>query len=213
MKKGIIIAGGEVFDKISDFITQDTIVVCADSGYLSALKEGINPNCVIGDFDSMDIQPHEINFPVQLHKIEKDETDTQLCIDYLCKLGVQEILLFGALGGARFDHSYANLQLLAYSLKKGVRLVIKDKTTEIFMISSEKICLKGKIGDIVSVFAINKAEGVSYKGLKYNLENGEIRSDLPFACSNMMIDKVAEISVKNGELLIIHIGGENYEKR
>lgn len=216
--KGIIISGGEISENepLKEYITDDCIVVCADSGYISALKHNVKPDVLLGDFDSigeMGYSVPEDDIKTIRYKVEKDQTDTQLCIDYLVEQGVFDVLVFGALGGKRFDHTFANLQLLEYGLSKGVHITIKDKNTNIFAISDGDCEICGKAGDKVSVFALHLAQNITYKGLKYPLINGEITSVVPYGVSNEMTGNTAEISVGRGTVLIIHTGGENFEKR
>lgn len=212
MKKGIVIAGGSFADgkNIKKYINKDTVVVCADAGLLHAESAGIKPDAVIGDFDSMP-KPEGGEYELICHKAEKDETDTQLCIDYLLEQNIRKIYIFGALGGARIDHSIANIQLLEYGKDRGAEVVIKDKATDIFLIDSESVSVAGHPGDTLSVFALNKAEGIYYKGLKYPLENGILTSGVPYCVSNSFAEEKAFVSVKKGKLLIIHIGGEKLE--
>ena len=49
-----------------------------------------------------------------------------------------------------------------------------------------------------------KAEGVSIKGLKYEICDVELTSDFPLGVSNSFVSPQAEISVKNGRLLIMY---------
>ena len=207
--RGIIIAGGHIDEKenIKKYIKDSTFVVCADSGYIYAKKNNIKPHILVGDFDSMK-KPVSADFEIITHPIEKDATDTQLCIDVLADKKISEVLMFGALGGQRFDHSIANLQLLEYALNKGVNLKIIDFMTEIFMLDGGETEITGEIGDTVSVFAYDRAEGLTYEGLKYKLSDGELRRDNPYCVSNSMICPKAKITVKKGKIIVIHIGGE-----
>ena len=49
-----------------------------------------------------------------------------------------------------------------------------------------------------------KAEGVSIKGLKYEICDVELTSDFPLGVSNSFVSPQVEISVKNGRLLIMY---------
>lgn len=207
--KGIIIAGGYIDknENIKKYIDSDTFVVCADCGYVYAKEHNISADVLVGDFDSMD-KPQKGGFEIVTHPVEKDATDSQLCIDVICEKNITECLLFGALGGKRFDHAVANLQLLEYALNKGVKLKIIDYLTEVFLLDGGKAEIEGEIGDTVSVFALDCAEGLSYEGLKYELTGGRLTRDNPYCVSNSMVCKKAKISLKKGKIIIIHIGGE-----
>ena len=52
-----------------------------------------------------------------LHSPEKDESDTQLAVDHLPRMGVKKIIIAGATGG-RLDHTFANIMLLASPVLK-----------------------------------------------------------------------------------------------
>ncbi len=209
--KGVIIAGGRIEDNINKYIDTDTFVVCADSGYVYAVKNGIKTDVLIGDFDSIK-KPINPACEVITHPVQKNATDTQLCIDYLSLKGIKDIILFGAFGGDRLDHSIANLQLLEYALNVNVHLKIIDGLTEVYMINSSSVTIYGEKGDIVSVFAVDAADGISYKGLKYPLKNASLSRSVPYCVSNAMIGNTAEIEVKKGKVIIVHIRGEQSER-
>lgn len=201
MKRGIIFAGGEF--AVNDIVTDNSIIVCADSGYDSAILCGITPNVVIGDMDSV-----KNHLPDGIEKIklncEKDDTDTQAAIDYLCDKGCSEILLLGALGG-RIDHEIGNIMLTVYALKKGVKLTIKDDKTEIFAVEKEAE-FEGDEGDIVSIIPIEKnAEGVTLSGLKYTLKNATMQVGKTLGISNEFLGGKAKITVKKGIVLVIKV--------
>ena len=48
------------------------------------------------------------------------------------------------------------------------------------------------------------AEGVTIEGLQYPLTDGTLRAEFPLGVSNHFMGEKAEISVKNGSLLIIY---------
>ena len=70
-------------------------------------------------------------------------------------------------------------------------------------IKNSSLRIEGK-GDVAVFCFDGKAEGVSIKGLKYELDDAEISSDFPLGVSNSFASREAEISVKNGALLIMY---------
>lgn len=211
MRRGIIIAGGTINGDISGFIQENDFIICADSGYKYAFSKGIKPNLVIGDFDSAEI-PAEFPDIIKLN-VEKDDTDTQHCVDYLAQKGIKNIIIFGATGGTRIDHTVANLQLLEYGNNNGLDIKLIDNNTIITLLSKGTLKITGNVSDLVSVFALNIAKGITYKGLKYPLEKGTIKSDNPYGVSNELAEREGYITVKKGKLLIIYTGGGNIEKQ
>ncbi len=57
----------------------------------------------------------------------------------------------------------------------------------------------------MSVFCLGRdAEGVSIRGLKYELDQGTLTPGFPLGVSNSFVGKPSQIEVKNGSLLVIY---------
>lgn len=203
MKRGVVFAGGEFSlpANIDDILKEQSIIVCADSGYDSAAKIGVVPDVIIGDMDSV-----EKNLPngakqIKLN-INKDDTDTEACINYLIEEGYSDITLICALGG-RKDHELANIMLMVYAAKRGVNLTIKSSNTEMFAVT-DFLTVSGKIGDWLSLIPVfGDAEGVTLSGLKYPLENGCLSVGKTVGISNEFIKNQITIKVKKGLVIAI----------
>ena len=205
MKRGIIFAGGDFSAQmdLNDVISEGSIVVCADSGYDNALKAGADIDAIIGDMDSVEsLLPKKIK-QIKL-KCEKDDTDTQACIDYLDSLDCKEIILLGALGG-RADHMLANIMLIIYAAKKGIKLTIKTEDTEIFPVSGN-VEIEGQKGDILSLIPVlSDAEGVTLAGLKYPLSDAVLETGKTVGISNEFVENKAVITVEKGIVISINV--------
>ena len=98
-------------------IVDADMLIAADSGAATALRLGHVPAYIVGDFDSLDKQLVEQlrarGSRIISAAVEKDETDTELAVQLAIEQGATEITLLGALGGERFDHTIANVFLLA----------------------------------------------------------------------------------------------------
>src|SRR5205823_14427089 len=98
-------------------IASADLVIAADSGAATALQHGCPPAIIVGDFDSLDPltaqQLQEQGSRGIAVPVEKDETDTELAVRTAIKQGATAITILGWLGGARFDHTMANILLLA----------------------------------------------------------------------------------------------------
>jgi hypothetical protein len=71
--------------------------------------------------------------------------------------------------------------------------------------SDGKITLPPRSKGYISVFSLcDESVGVTIKGLKYNVQNINLRLDTPMGVSNEFTGTEAEISVKNGRLLVIY---------
>ena len=96
----------------------DDLVIAADGGYKSALENGINPDIVLGDFDSLGFVP-DANNVIEL-PVEKDDTDTLAAVRIALGKGYKTIYIYGGLGG-RTDHTIANIQTLSFIADNGGR--------------------------------------------------------------------------------------------
>lgn len=181
-------------------------IISVDGGTNHLKRLGIIPNFIVGDLDSISKETLEyfkkLNVEIMKYNTQKDETDTQLAIELAIKLKVNEVILLGSLG-TRIDHSLANIYLLEYIVKKGIQAQIIDQCNRIYLID-KKIKLKGKKGDLLSLLPFSDiVKGISTKGVKYHLKNGEMKKENPYGISNVFKDEIAEISIEEGLLLVI----------
>jgi len=184
-------------------ICADDFIICADNSFPTALAQGVAPHIIIGDFDtgapsSFPEGTEIIRFPV-----EKDDSDTMLCIKEAARRGFRKITVAGGLSG-RLDHTFANLQMLAYGTSLGLDITVTDGENEAFLLCPGKAVLQKKEGFSLSLFSYGeKASGISLTGAKYPLENGELTNLFPLGLSNEIISDKAELSFTSGMLLVI----------
>lgn len=182
------------------------LVICADGGLNHAYNLGIVPQIAIGDFDST--SPQVLSYyqdqgcEMIKHPSMKNETDTELALDYAISQKPSCIDILAGLG-TRFDHSLANVHLLKKSLDVGIFTRIITENNEIILIDSN-IKIKGEIGDGVSLLPLNSSvTGVYTTGLAYPVENGSFHIGEPYGVSNYMTNTEAHIKLKHGLLLVI----------
>lgn len=194
-----LISAGE-YTGINIIKKEEDYVIAVDGGYGYAMREGICPDMILGDFDSLGFVPEEEN--IIIHNREKDDTDTMLAIQEGIKLGYKEFVIYCGLGG-RLDHSMANIQTLIYLSKRNMQGKIVGDDVVITAITNGSIELQKRKNGFFSVFTFDeKAKGVSIKNAKYELDNAELYNDVPLGISNEFIGKTVEISVKEGTLVI-----------
>ena len=188
------------FDSLVENLN-NAIVIAADGGLVHTNALGITPQIVLGDFDSLGYTPAGANvFPV-----EKDDTDAMLAVRKGLELGCDRFLLYGSLDGPRLDHTVANFQTLQFLADNGATGYLIGKDHIVTVVKGGKIDFPATAEGIVSVFCMGAdAEGVSIDGLQYALKDGTLSAGFPLGVSNHFVGKDAEISVKNGSLLIIY---------
>lgn len=206
--KSCVISNGTIYDisYIKKEIIDCDLIICADGGTNNAYKMNITPNLIIGDLDSVnkDILCYykEKGVNIERYPTIKDMTDTQIATKKALELGASEIV-FIAVIGSRFDHTYANLSLLLFLLKRNIKGVIINEKNEIYLIN-DSIELTGKIGDILSLIPYSSnVNGIYTEGLQYALSGNNMSLELPYGVSNVFIKNTVRIKIQSGLLLVI----------
>ena len=197
-----IIGAGDVIatDIVAD---ENDYIICADGGYKYKNLLGRECDIVVGDFDSLGSVPETENKIVA--PTEKDETDMMLAVNLGYDKGYRNFVIFGALGGARNDHSVANIQLLHYITSKGARGTIHHGDEVFTAFSKGTLILSADLKGYVSVFSLSdESRGVTIRNLKYTLDGAVLYSYMPIGVSNEFLGKESSITVKDGSLLVVY---------
>ena len=199
----IILGGADMnIDRIDRSLFDEKYIICADRGVIHAQNIGIEPDLIVGDFDSLGTVPRA-DCKILQFTPEKDDTDLMIALKEAIKLGFKDIMIYAALGG-RLDHTFASIQTLAYALDHSIRaqLVSDDAVVELLVPGEYRI--QRKDGYSLSLFSYTaKVSGLSISGVKYEVSEAEISNSFPLGVSNEITGSEAFISFKNGRLLII----------
>ena len=176
-----------------------SLIIAADQGLRHLEKAGVVPDLIVGDFDSLGQVPSGEN--VIQHPVEKDDTDMMLAVKTGLGRGCRTFVLYGGIGG-RLDHTYANLQTLAYLSDHGARGSLLGDGFIATAWKGGTLDFPAGLTGPVSVFCPGeKAEGVSIEGLYYPLQNAVLTSGFPLGVSNQFTGVSARVSVRKGTLL------------
>lgn len=199
----VIIGSGDCsIDILKENINNSDYIICADGGYDYAVEADLIPDLLIGDFDSIKAIPEnvaKITLPV-----EKDVTDAVAAFNEGVKQGFTSFVLFGGTGG-RFEHTFANISLMANASKQNLSFEIIDEKHIFRAVTNSSIKIERKENQQISVFAYgNKATGVTENYFHYPLQNYTLDPfDGAFGTSNDIVEEFGEISVVDGTLIII----------
>jgi thiamine pyrophosphokinase len=206
----VIFAGGTLKPGKAFYqaIANADLIIAADSGAATALQYGCIPAIVVGDFDSLDTRPlqelSERGSQVRQVAVEKNETDTELAVQAAIEQGAASITLLGALGGERFDHTMANILLLA-DIETVPAKIIDGPSTCWLVRGPASSVIEGQKGDLLSLLPLtSEATGVRTKGLYYPLYGETLRFGKPRGVSNLLTQAQAEVSLESGMLLVVH---------
>jgi len=206
--KIIIFSNGQIdhYNFVNNKITQYDLMICCDGGVRHTKALNRVPDYIIGDLDSSPkaiIEYYKsLNVDFKVFPTKKDETDTEIGIDFAITLGATHIDLYGATGN-RFDHTLANIHTLMKALKAGVIARIIDEHNCIELID-KSIELTGAAGDIVSLIPLSTVvSSVCTFGLEYPLNHEDLKIGSSRGISNVMIGGTARITIDSGYLIVI----------
>jgi thiamine pyrophosphokinase len=207
-----ILAGGpeELLPDLKVFNDDESIWVGVDRGVFTLLSIGLMPFASFGDFDSVTEEEwQEIQSKVtQLEKFipEKDETDTELALNWAVSKKPRLIRLFGATGG-RIDHFLANIQLLLKHMptQNGCEIHLIDNKNIVYIKGTGSHSITELIGKkyISFVPATMDVAGLTLSGFKFPLTNRHISIGSTLCISNELISDHGTFSFTEGILIVI----------
>ena len=193
----------------------EDFVIAVDGGLMHLKKCGIEPDFLLGDFDSLGEEfAHTVakyramgNSHFRQLPVIKDDTDTVAAAHLGIEMGYREFLIYGARGG-RLDHTMANIQTMVWILRNGGRPWMLDGSTRVTVIGPGVFPIPGDFKGTVSLFALDSClEGVTIRGMKYEVQNAAVPNDYPLGCSNetvlLQAGEEAYYSIGKGTGLLI----------
>lgn len=202
MNRCVIVAAGSLTPAVRPMLQPTDVVIACDAGYRSCETLGVRPDMILGDFDSAP-RPDWQDAVVLPHV--KDDTDTHYAARLAVEKGFSTVLLLGALGGRRVEHTLANLSTGLWLARQGVDVTLADENSRITYVCPgvPRSYRKGEYL-YLSVFpAEGRAEGVCIRGAFYPLEDAVLTSDFPLGVSNEFVRPEIEIACRTGYLLVI----------
>ncbi len=203
-RRCVIIAGapGAELSFVRRNVQPDDYVICADRGFETALKAGVTPCLLVGDFDSY-TGAVPGGFEVIGLCPEKDYSDAFHAVQAGIERGFHRFALLAATGG-RLDHTLANLTLLEFIADNGAEVVILSENETIRLLRKGEYCFENMAGKTFSVFPFGCHEAViSYSGAKYPLNCGKLSHGMAMGLSNVFTSGFSRITVHEGQAVII----------
>lgn len=207
MPRCVILSACPVSGQMAAALRPDDHLIACDAGYRSCQVLGRRPDAVVGDFDSA---PRPQALPgeelVVLPHV-KDDTDTEYAAKLAASRGYDEVLLLGALGGRRLEHTLANLCTGLGLERQGVRTTLEDERSRItYILPGQSRQYPKEKFFYLSVFPMEgRAEGVYIRGAFYELTDAVLTSSYPLGVSNEYApgSDCIEIGTRSGALLVI----------
>lgn len=208
----LIVSGGIIEDVFAlDYIQKikPEYIIAADRGMEFCYRKRIMPDCIIGDYDS--VEPSVCRYfhgmsRIERHDLmpEKDDTDTQIAVDVAMKKGSSQVHLIGATG-TRLDHVMGNLHLLKRMYEAGTEGFLVDACNRIRLVSGELVLRRSEqFGSYVSILPFEgRLSHVTLTGMKYLLEDADLEMDNTLGISNEITGEAAKIRIGNGLALVV----------
>ncbi|WP_273400769.1 thiamine diphosphokinase [Clostridium sp. AF02-29] len=212
MKRCLIVTGGTIdiaFAK--DFLSQRSYdyVIAADAGLEVLRPLHISPNAVVGDLDTVDKKvleeyQNQPGIEFEIHKPEKDETDTELALLTAARQGCEAVDILGALGG-RMDHAIGNIQLMYQFFCQGMEVNIYDARNRLYLLGVHKVFHREEVyGKYISFLPMTETvEGLTLRGFKYPLQRRTIGLGTSLCISNELKREEGILELEKGVLLCV----------
>ncbi len=191
------------------------VTIAVDAGVGACMSLLLRPELLVGDFDTFGKEQilkyqRETGVSMDIHKAEKDETDTELALRDALLMGCTEADVLGATGG-RLDHEISNIHLMAQGKKRGLKVNIFDRKNKISLLDSEfekrtEFFKDSLYGTYVSFLPLTETvRGITLTGFKYPLFEKDISIlENPSLCvSNEVVEERAEITFRQGILICV----------
>ncbi len=206
--KCVIVSGGQLkcLSRLKEQLKDAGLVIGADrgAGYLKEL--GVMPHVVLGDMDSISRDDLEyfknLGVEILMYPAEKDMTDTELAVNYAVERGFKELVILGG-AGKRLDHTLANILLLKRIADLGAEGRLVDENNEAALVKDRIGLSGGEMTKVTLLPLTERVEGVTTRGLRYQLNNATLEMGSTLGVSNELSDQGAEVSLTKGLLLVI----------
>lgn len=203
IQHAVILSACPVTPAMGRYLAPDACVVACDAGYRNADILGVTPDLIIGDFDSAP-RPPENGHTIVLPHV-KDDTDTHYAARWLLQQGAKSVTMLGALGGARMEHTLANLATGLYLAKGGVQVRLADEHSELhYLLPGHPLTLDRGDWMYLSLFPLDgPLTGVEMTGVFYPLSGAALTPDFPLGVSNEFTAPRAQLSCISGSGLVV----------
>jgi thiamine pyrophosphokinase len=207
--KVVVVASGELEASDVAWLNDAELVIAADGGAGSLDRLGRAPDLLVGDLDSIDPRLVErleaAGTRIHRHPIDKEASDTELAVEEAFEAGAAEVVMLGAMGGARLDHELANLLVLADPALAGRQVrVVRGDTQVRGLHAGDRLVLSGSAGDLVTLLPVGgDAAGVTTEGLQWTLDGATLRMGRSRGLSNEVVSSPASVRLTEGTLLVV----------
>ncbi len=196
-KEAYLILNGELDREwLAQELADKEDIYCTDGAYNQFKNGSLSVKAVIGDMDSLErklVEGTEL-----IHLPSQQQTDFEKALQIM-ESKYDTVNIYGA-EGRDVDHFLGNLST-AMKFKDKVELFFWNPRQSYFF-AKESIRLDGVRGKTISVMPFPIVRGLSYKGMKYPLENAGLKLGGKTGIRNEAVEDYVEISHDEGCALV-----------
>ena len=193
----LLVGGGDVhIELVRHYATSGWPVIAADGGADVLLEEGVEPNVIIGDLDSL-ANPDCWKKTRVIAISEQDTTDFEKCL-YSVEA---PLLLATGFTGSRFDHTLAAFHVLHKYVNSRCVLLLAGE--DVCLARNRDLTIDMNVGSRFSIYPLGSTEFCGSRGLEFPLDGLALASGDMIGTSNRVVDEKVQVSVKHGVYCVI----------
>jgi len=179
-------------------------VLAADGGIRHAQSLGIAPELWLGDFDSTSeaLLRQYAHVPQRTFPAAKDMTDGELALEEAFERGAEKVILCGAFGGPRTDHTLLHLTMATAQAANGRDILLSSGAEEAWPVVGGEYVYDFPDGTSFSVVNFSKLEGLSITNAEWPLDNVTLSFGSSWTVSNI-VRGTLRVSVRSGLAILI----------
>lgn len=205
MSKFLILLGGDL--TVTPRLKQQIAgarVLAADSGMRHAAGLGVVPELWLGDFDSTDeaLAGQYAHVERQVFPVAKNMTDGELALHEAYERGATEVILAGAFGGERTDHTFLHLSMAVAQTHKGRKFFLSSGHEEATPLNYGKTDFDLPEDTLFSILGFETLTGLSIFGAEWPLDDVTV----PFGSSLTLSNRVKEtltVTLETGTAILV----------
>ncbi len=188
--------------------TEDAYIIAADRGLEVCMSAGVEPDQVIGDFDSIDqeAKEHFLSEAKNITKLNpiKDDTDTEAALQLAFLHTSGDIVILGGTG-TRLDHVLGNIALLGQGFEHNRSVILLDEHNRIRLLKDDfSIKKREQYGKYVSLLPYStEVKGLTLRGFYYPLTDFTLTGYTSLGISNEISEEEASVTFTEGVLIMV----------
>ncbi|WP_455474009.1 thiamine diphosphokinase [Bartonella sp. B30(2025)] len=184
-----ILLNGDVYvtDRLRNQI-RNSRVIAADGGMRHAAALDVMPELWLGDFDSFDetLTYAYSNVPREIFPSDKDMTDSALACERALQRGAKKLILCGAFGGERSDHSLSHMTQALMMAEKGISILLTSGNEEGWPVLPQPFSCDLPDDCLFSIIGFSDLRGLTLSGVKWPIYD----KNIPFGSSLTLSNRI-----------------------